>query len=1262
MGTPAGVDKEATLRGAGFNDTEVDEWKASTQNDLLNAGFSTQEIGEYFGQKDPDMKPLKEVFAQNQAKAQAEKSVEGAAAPKTAETFTEVLEAGWQMSVAGLIKRGKAPDMMLAEDAPMFYRIASQVSGLAGDIPAMISGSLVAGAATAPVAAATGPAAPFVEAAGAGYGAFALPAAVRKVLMDHYEKGDVKDFGDFWERAASTFIEANKQGLVGAATAGVGAGVGKIAAGVGAKAITKTTAQLTSEVATMVTVGKALEGEVPQPQDFLEAAILVGGLHGSIKAAGKLRGLYAQGNVKPSEVAQQALNDPLVKQDLLAEGPKGEVPESLAKANGIPTQIARSEQGLGAATEGGAQSPPTKETKAIERPEAVEKILSQIGEKPEGTNPKYGAREFYKDFVDKLDPINEALKKLDLDPKTLKADENPYVLARMANDYKAKTKYVFEKGTIDFKTLAKNGESFQEIIKPFTKDVEGFDAYLASRRAIEVEGRGLKSGFDVKAAAEVTKLGDKTYREAADRLVQFQNRVLNYVKDSGRISKETYDAMVEANKAYVPFARIIEPEPGTGKAGGSSSLKTFKGSEKQIQSPLTSILENTNALLRLAESNRAGVELVKIAEKTEGQTILEKSKAKAKAVNVSEKEMADFFKEHGIDADPAAMTVFKREQKSELSDNEFAVYRNGKREVWVAKEPALAEAIKSLDGDIPSTNIAFKIASGFTSLKKFSITIMPDFIMKNLFRDQLTMGAFSKGGTRPFVDILPALGDLWKKNDVYYDWLKSGGAQGTFIDINKSYLETKIFELDKKTGLTDATWNVLKKPVDFIQAAGMLAEHATRLAEYKRVTKGETSGTKVFEGGFSSREVTIDFSRVGAKMSALNAITAFQNMQIQGLDRTVRAIKENPAGVGIKAATYITVPSVLLWWANKDDERYKQLPRWQKDLFWVIPVDHWVKADPGQADSLPEYMVRTNSKGEVEINDGPILRVPKPQELGLAFGTIPERALEKFFTDNPNAMKDFGHTIGEMLIPATVPDAVAPIREHWANKSLFTGNKIVSGPIENVLPAYQYNEYTTESAKLLGKMIRTLPGASVLDSGQLALSSPAVLENYVRGWSGSLGMYALQAADVALAKTGIGPDPVKPKDTLADIPFVKAFVIRYPSTGAQPIQDFYNEYAQHEKVSNTISHLAKTGDFTSLEKELSDPQVQDMLVKLSGIHDSLRTQAQFARRIYKNQEFSSSDQRQMLDGIYFGMIETAKMGNELMRTLKEAQKQSGGSK
>ena len=55
---------------------------------------------------------------------------------------------------------------------------------------------------------------------------------------------------------------------------------------------------------------------------------------------------------------------------------------------------------------------------------------------------------------------------------------------------------------IDYETLKVTGPSFKEIIEPFRSDaksIDGLKAFMVSKRALELEARGIKSGFDIEA-------------------------------------------------------------------------------------------------------------------------------------------------------------------------------------------------------------------------------------------------------------------------------------------------------------------------------------------------------------------------------------------------------------------------------------------------------------------------------------------------------------------------------------------------------------------------------------------------------------------------------------------------------------------------------------------------------------------------------------------------------------------------------------------
>lgn len=1222
----AGVEKENSLRSAGFSSEEIDKWKSDTARTLSDSGFNTKEINEYFGVQEPDMSDTKKYLENNLKTPQQ---------GQKANDFLSSLEAGWQMSVTGLIARQKLPDTFIEENASSVYKIAAMAAQTAGDFPAMvsggISGSLLGGAAAGPPGAVVG----------AGAGSFAMPTALREIITKHYERGDIKDFNDFWERSSALFLDTSKSAVVGAATAGVGGTVGKILTPV-AKPIVTGTAKTVSEIGTMVAVGKAMEGEVPNAQDFVEAGVLVGAMHGSMKVGGKLREVWANTGIKPEDAAIESQENVLIKQDLISEN----VPIPEAYANRVEPAKPITEAELTTA-------------------EAQKKVVSQIGKQEEPSTlkqfadaAKTEAKHFYADRVDALDPINDAVKALGKDPKKLTPEENPYILARLSKGASGKAIYAIKYGMLDAKTGKTIGKSLEETYLKHAKDAESkdaFNAYLIAKRNIEIESSGRKSGGDIAASEKIVREGFSKYEKDANDIVAYNNGLLKYALDSGVITEKSYDSMVAAGKAYIPFSRIVETDSIKSFGKSSNPLKKLTGSELKIQDPLQSMVENTSLLIKMSEINKAKLGMVNFIESSPEQTLLKKV-SNVKPIEIGKAEVAAFFKEQGIDADPEPFLVY-RNQNKELTETQFSVMKDGKKVVYET-DPELAQAMRHLDGDKVASSMAFKVLNSITSVKKIGITLMPDFLVKNKIRDMVTSGVFTENQSLTLMDHISAIGDMiqvksGKRNASYEAWVKSGGLTstlGTFdILLNKDLL--KLYE---ESGVISQTWNVLKKPIDFVRAAADVAEQSTRLAEFKKITKGATEGAALVRGGIASREVSLDFQRIGAKMSALNAITAFQNVSIQGLDKTLRAFKEDPKGVGKKAAIYITAPSIYLWWANKDDERYKQEPRWKKDLFWIIPTDNWKPVtDNSELEGVPDYLVRQNKVGQFEINRGITYRIPKPQELGIVFGSVPERILESWYSSDPKAFKGFGDTMYELVTPSVIPDAITPVVEQVFNKSLFKGTKIIPSSMELVAPEYQYTEYSSETAKALGSMIKHIPGQSQPGS----LASPLVLDNYIRSWAGPLGVYATQIADKALTVTRVANPPIKPAWTVVDIPFVKSFVSRYPSYEAQSLKDFYDQYKISTIAINTTNKLIKENhpDYESyVERNTANS------LRLKEIKDGIDNMSKVIQIVYADREMSANDKRQVIDGLYYGMIESAKSGNlisiDIEKEVKEQNK------
>jgi hypothetical protein len=848
-----------------------------------------------------------------------------------------------------------------------------------------------------------------------------------------------------------------------------------------------------------------------------------------------------------------------------------------------------------------------------------ERVLSRLsigGKEPE---EKLTWDRLYTMAVDDLHPVEQAVKAA---KGKLETANDPYQLARLSRGSFGKANQMLEYSTYDFKTYENNGPALKEILKPVKKDLNGLRAYAASKRSIELADREIETGIDRDAAKAVLKAGREKYEPIMRELVAYQNRVSKQLLDSGIISEKTYGLMKEANKEYVPFFRVMDDGgPGGPHAGNTvkNPIKGIEGSERIIVDPLESIIKNTYIYTAMAERN---VVMQKFLELGYGKKVA----PPIRQTHVSEKEMATFLKENGIEQAPEDLLTVFRTVRQPLKDNEISVFRDGKYEVYEVDKD-IAAAFKGADAE--TAKLWVKILALPAKSMRAGAVLSPDFMGRNILRDQTMAFALSKSGYLPFIDLTRGFLSIVRKDEHFQNWLKGGGAQSTFAAMDRQYMRDSLESLTKNTGLGSRAWNVVKSPLDVLRALSELAENSTRLGVFKQAMKhGVADKATIQESAFTAREGTLDFQRIGSQMRSLNMIATFLNAHVQGLDRVGRAFKDDPFGMTMRAGISITVPSLLLWMANRDDPRYKEIPRWQKDLFWIV------------------------------MTKDTIYRIPKPHELGLVFGTVPERLLENFLADNPDAAKDIEKSLLQAFIPNLVPTAVVPMAEQWANRSQFTGSPIIPSAQEKLLPEYQYTEYTTETSKALGQIMGSFPGFvknfalsenPFIGGPARSISTPILMENYLRAWTGGLGMYVLQLADKGLREAGVVPDPVRPASTLADLPVVKAFVVRYPSASAQSIQDFYDQYYAQKKVFNTWEAKAAEGDTVAMDRVNAVDKTA--VAKLDGMIDTLTMTSQYIRMVHKNPVWTADEKRQLIDTAYYRMIEISQMGKTMNREI-----------
>jgi hypothetical protein len=346
-----------------------------------------------------------------------------------------------------------------------------------------------------------------------------------------------------------------------------------------------------------------------------------------------------------------------------------------------------------------------------------------------------------------------------------------------------------------------------------------------------------------------------------------------------------------------------------------------------------------------------------------------------------------------------------------------------------------------------------------------------------------------------------------------------------------------------------------------------LGEKATRLGEFK---KGIASGATPAEAGMSAREVTLDFAKAGTQAKAVNQIIAFFNSNIRGWDTMITSFKKHPTRTTLKTLALLTLPSILLYMVNRDDDRWKEIPQWQKDSFWII------------------------------FSGDKIYRIPKPFELGMIFGSTPERILEYMETKNPKLMKQLALDMLGAGTPGYLPTGLEPVIENLTNYSFFTATPIVPSSKESMPPALQYTGSTSETAKKLG---------------ELANYPPAKIDNIIQGWTGGLGRYATSILDGILKGTGISPRTIDPTPQMADIPVLKAFSVRNPyGSSGQTVEDFYNTLAQYTEGEKYLKEMLKTGNVEKYESyKLAHPEL--LFFYDWNIDDSYSASARYLRTV-----------------------------------------------
>lgn len=796
----------------------------------------------------------------------------------------------------------------------------------------------------------------------------------------------------------------------------------------------------------------------------------------------------------------------------------------------------------------------------INNPKEIVKRQIDVDGKREKS--KWSFDKFMTAVIDDLRPLDKATR--ELGGRDLSFENNPYTQARLARGVAGKAE-TYLRGGVYNEQGQKIGQSLEEIIKPIEKKMDDFLAYATSKRALDYDEKSLVAGIKPKDVEGMSdrQLADATIRQLEaespefkavhQELVKYNNRLMDELVDAGVLDEATVLSLREENPNYIPMFRVQEPKvrgfeplsnPKNKYANLGEPFKQRTGSEKPIINPVESIIKNTYLTLNMAERNRVGRSLLELVdgagENTWGRVV---NLGKGLSVDDVGRSLDEANVQLNSGTSDAIDNLFKGE------GNKVYVYQNGQR-VEMELQEDLYKAMLSLDTQ--KQNFFIKMLSVPTRMLRTGAVLSPDFGPVNIFRDQFSAYINSKYGFKPFVDMFSGLGNVLKKDDVYWSWKNNGGANSVLSTLDREYLQQDLRTMVKQSlwsNVKDKAKHPLRTMLEPLRKVSEITEESTRLGEFK---KGLKKGATPREAAFASRDL-IDFNRAGNLGRQYNQVTAFFNAAVQSMDKLARTFKEDGKGATIRALTGITLPSIVAYMYNHDKDWYREIPQRERDLYWHFEIDDQ------------------------------IYKLPKPFEAGVMFGTVAERIAEALKTQDPEAFEGLGETIRATFTPPWLPTAVTPWIEAYANRSTYFDSPIVPRREQDLLPEDQYGPYQSELFKAFGALTKT---------------SPRKAEHIFKGYTGGLGKYALMGTD-AVSKVAGKERPELPDRGMADMPIINRFVVKNLEGSNQSVDDFYKamDKLRRENMSakkNNPDH-ENSSDYKKINKisrEISDLQAE----------------------------------------------------------------------
>ena len=779
-------------------------------------------------------------------------------------------------------------------------------------------------------------------------------------------------------------------------------------------------------------------------------------------------------------------------------------------------------------------------------------------------------------YIDEFTPLLKLSKDVErITGKALEAAKDPFKVASfLRGGASSTTHYFVMDGTLDF-ARNKVGPALEEVVSIVRGQKEDFSNYLKARRAQELLAEGINPGMTQDDADTLVDLYDSPeFQLAAEGVYRWNDDVLNYVKQASPELATTIDKIFAKGwKNYVPLMREfddvdVKALKRLGRAGGSP-LKRIRGSGRRVKDIFPQMIANTEKLIALAHRQRVLDTMVNLAQVEGMGHIIEEVPVDKVPRTTSIETIRKQLEDQGADLSQVdtdeLVTFFSPAFTPKGQDPIVPIMKDGKMK-WFQVDESLYNTLQGLDlfrfGKVIDLLVGMPtrlFRLGTTGLRPaFALVTNPvrdiqTFLMQSQESNPVKLLGNYVAAVTHALNPKRLKGERSEDLDLFYR-----------LGVNLSQplgLDTAITRRTASELFQGKTRRVVTHPIEMARELLSVTESVARIAEGRMIAKkigwdGTSPMTfnDAVQMGLGMKQVTVDFSATGSVGKKVNQAIPFFNANVQGARLFGRNMRDRPARTGLYGFLYLTLPTLYLWWENKDEEWYKDMPATEKHLYWHI-----------------------------EAGDE-IIQIPRAFEYGNMFAVLPEAFIDSWYREDPQGVKDALGYVLDTSSPPITPTVLRVAKEQWQNRIDFFDSPIVPKSEEGMRPGEQRSVGTTVLAKTLGDYFPETV-------------SPRRVDHIIRGIGGGAPIDVIKEVERI---TGLRPAKEMGKSDIFALGklFRPGGQVGY---GSKTIEKFYDEYAKLQRFNRSTDlklkakgrRLGEAKKVAQSLKELRDLNITD---------------------------------------------------------------------